>query len=85
MAACLTRIVTDHGCVEIARIDEVRTQIENALREVPEAQRDAVVSGLLNLALARIGGVTPSRAREGRAPQSRTFPGDHTPWAWRVR
>ena len=50
---CLTRVMTDDDRgVEIAQLQLVMQRIQNALRDVPLAQREYIANALLNLAVS---------------------------------
>lgn len=49
----LTRVMTGDDCgVEIAQLQAVLQRIQNALRDVPLAQREYIANALLNLAVS---------------------------------
>jgi len=50
---CLTRVMTDDDRgVEIAQLQSVMQRIQNALRDVPLAQREYIANALLTLAVS---------------------------------
>jgi hypothetical protein len=50
---CLTRVMTDDDRgVEIAQLPAVMQRIQNALRDVPLAQREYIANALLSLAVS---------------------------------
>lgn len=51
----LTRVVAgDDIALEIAQIEIVMTRIQNALRDIPDAQRGYIANALLNLAVSKM-------------------------------
>lgn len=51
----LTRVLAgDDIALEIAQIETVMTRIQNALRDIPEAQRGYMANALLNLAVSKM-------------------------------